>query len=258
MKVENLTVEYQKASLGLDKHAPRISWKLQDNRRNAGQSAYQIQVGRDEKFEDLMWDTGKVLSEQSVQLSYGGPALEKFEKYYCRVRVWDSNDGVTDWCEPAEFEMAMISWKDWEASWITPEYDYTAPKTACPIIRKEFQVRKKVIKARVYVTAKGLYELRLNGEKVGKDFLTPGWTSYNKRTLYQVYDVTDMLLDGANAIGATIGSGWYKGELGWRSRRNLYGGREALILELHLYYEDGTKEKILSDSSWQSSIQVSS
>lgn len=255
MKVENLTVEYQKASLGLDKHAPRISWKLQDNRRNAGQSAYQIQVGRDERFEDLMWDTRKVQSEQSVQLSYEGPALEKFEKYYCRVRAWDNNDGVTDWCEPAEFEMAMISWKDWEASWITPEYDYTAPKTACPIIRKEFQVRKKVAKARVYVTAKGLYELRLNGEKVGKDFLTPGWTSYNKRTLYQVYDVTDMLLDGANAIGATIGSGWYKGELGWRSRRNLYGGREALILELHLYYEDGTKEKILSDSSWQSSYR---
>ena len=157
MKVENLTVEYQKSSLGLDKHAPRISWKLQDNRRNAGQSAYQIQVGRDKQFENLMWDTRKVLSEQSVQLNYEGPALEKFEKYYCRVRAWDNNDGVTDWCEPAEFEMAMMSWKDWEASWITPEYDYTAPKTACPIIRKEFQVRKKVAKARVYVTAKGLY-----------------------------------------------------------------------------------------------------
>ena len=102
---------------------------------------------------------------------------------------------------------------------------------------------------------KGVYELRLNGEKVGEDFLTPGWTSYNHRTLYQTYDVTSQVRQGANAIGATIGSGWYKGELGWRSRRNLYGGREALILELHVDYEDGTSDVILTDANWKSSYR---
>ena len=148
-----------------------------------------------------------------------------------------------------------MDFNEWEGDWITPEYDFQAPKTACPILRREFCLKGQIRQARAYVTAKGDYELYINGSKAGDAFLTPGWTSYNKRLLYQTYDVTDLLAQGENAVGAMIGSGWYKGELGWRSRRNLYGGREALILEIHVEYEDGTKEKILSDASWKSSYR---
>lgn len=255
MKVQEVTIEYQRNPLGLDTPKPRIAWKLLSSRRGCFQSAYQIQVSKEREFLDCVWDTGKVESKQSIQVEYQGKALESFSKYALRVRSFDERGEGTPWSETAFFETALMSYKDWEADWITPEYDFQAPKTACPILRKEFQVSRKVKKARVYVTTKGLYELRLNGKKVGRDYLTPGWTSYNKRMLYQTYDVTGDIRAGGNAIGVTIGSGWYKGELGWRSRRNLYGGREALILELHLTYEDGTKEKVLSDGSWQSSYR---
>lgn len=255
MIIQEITVEYQRNPIGLDTRKPRFSWKLCSEDQGVFQSAYRIQVSRDHVFKNIIWDTGKKESDQSVLVEYSGEELEKFTRYFWRVMSWDQNGKESDWSETGFFEMAMLSWKDWEADWITPDYDYTAPKTACPIMRKEFRTDRKVAKARVYVTAKGLYELRMNGQKVGKDYLTPGWTSYNKRTLYQIYDVTELVKEGGNAIGATIGSGWYKGELGWRSRRNFYGGREALILELHLYYEDGSKEKILSDGTWQSSYR---
>lgn len=255
MNIQEITVEYQQNPIGLDVRKPRFSWKLNSEKYGVFQSAYRIQVSRDSAFQSLIWDTGKTESDQSVLIEYSGEELEKFTGYFWRVKTWDQDGAEWEWSETGYFEMAMMSWKDWEADWITPDYDYAAPKTACPILRKEFWTDKKVIKARVYATAKGLYELRLNGQKVGKDYLTPGWTSYNKRTLYQIYDVTEMVEQGGNAIGVTIGSGWYKGELGWRSRRNLYGGREALILELHLYYEDGTQEKILSDDTWQSTYR---
>lgn len=255
MEIQNLTVEYQENPIGLDSKTPRFAWKLFCKEQNTFQSAYQIQVSKDRMFKELVWDTGKIDSGESIQIEYQGELLTSFTEYYWRANVWDEAGRESGWSETGFFETAMMSWEDWEADWITPEYDFTAPKTACPVLRKEFRMEKKIKKARIYVTAKGLYELRLNGEKVGRDFLTPGWTSYNKRTLYQIYDVTDMIREGGNAVGASIGSGWYKGELGWRSRRNLYGGREALIMELHLTYEDGTTEKILTDGSWQSSYR---
>ncbi|MDO4272371.1 MAG: family 78 glycoside hydrolase catalytic domain [Eubacteriales bacterium] len=256
MRIYDVTVEYQRNPLGLDVRVPRFSWKLESKEKGDFQKAYQIQISRLENFQVCdCWDTGKVISGDSVQVEYAGEPLEKFTLYYIRVKVWDEKGQESEWSDTAQFETAMLSCEDWSADWITPDYDYTAPKTACPVLRKEFETDRKVKRARVYVTAKGLYELRLNGKKVGSDFLTPGWTAYNKRTMYQTYDVTDMIAEGGNAIGATIGSGWYKGELGWRSRRNLYGGREALILELHLTYEDGGKDIIVTDDTWQSTYR---
>lgn len=255
MKINDVTIEYTQNPIGLDTLCPRFAWKLQSGKRGCCQSAWQIMVARDEEFARCVWNSGMQKSRKSAQIAYAGEPLEKFTRYYVRIKAWDEGGRETEWSETAFFEMSMLSYQDWTAEWITPEYDFTAPKTACPILRKEFKIPGKVEKARVYVTAKGLYELRLNGRKVGRDYLTPGWTVYDKRLMYQTYDVTEMLKEGGNAIGAVIGNGWYQGELGWRSRRNLYGGREALILELHMTLADGTSMKILSDGSWQSSYR---
>lgn len=255
MQVVNTTVEYRTNPLGIDVEFPRFSWKVTEEGRNRYQTAYQIQTARDPLFTQPMWDTGRRDGGCSVLVPYEGDKLLSCTRYYYRIRVWNQDGEESGWSETAWFETAMFDYQEWKADWITPEYDFQAPKTACPIIRTEFQLEKPVREARIYVTAKGTYELRLNGEKVGEDYLTPGWTSYNKRTLYQTYDVTSMLCQGGNAVGAMIGSGWYKGELGWRSRRNLYGGREALILELHILYEDGSRENLVSDGTWKSSYR---
>lgn len=253
MKIAQITIETRKQPLGLDALSPRISWISQSDATGVNQQAYRVRVATDEQMTALVWDTGRVESDQSVLLPYAGKPLASRTLYHVNVQVWLDNGETAS--AQTTFETAFLHWTDWQAQWITPEYDFQAPKTACPIIRREFTLTGPVRRARVYVTAKGVYELRLNGEKVGEDFLTPGWTSYNHRTLYQTYDVTSQVRQGANAIGATIGSGWYKGELGWRSRRNLYGGREALILELHVDYEDGTSDVILTDANWKSSYR---
>lgn len=255
MRIVNTYVEYRENPLGIDVEKPRFSWILEDERRDSFQEAYQIQTSADDEFGNILWDTGRIHSCDSIQIPYGGEPMKSRKRYYYRIKVWNHKWEESEWSKTSWWETAFMDYQEWNADWITPEYDFQAPKSACPVMRTEFQLSKKVKEARVYVTAKGVYELRLNGNKVGEDFLTPGWTSYNKRILYQTYDVTKMLQTGNNAIGAVIGSGWYKGELGWRSRRNLYGGREALILELHVTFEDGTSQEILSGPDWTSSYR---
>ena len=254
MKITRITIENRERPLDIDVLAPRISWVNESDARGARQEGYRIVVAKDEALSDVVWDTGAVASPESVQIPYAGAALETRSSYWVQLEVW-MNDGESARAR-SSFETAFMDWQDWRADWITPEYDFQASKTACPILRKEFKLPDKPVKrARIYATAKGIYELQLNGRRVGDACLTPGWTSYNRRTLYQTYDVTEQVTGGANAIGAQIGSGWYKGELGWRGRRNLYGGREALILELHVEYADGETVAILSDGSWKSSYR---
>lgn len=255
IRIVNTYVEYRENPLGIDVEKPRFSWILEEEERDSRQESYQIQTAADTEFRQICWDTGRISCDNSIQIPYSGEPLKSRKRYYYRIKVWNSRGMESGWSKTAWWETAFMDYREWKADWITPEYDFQAPKSACPVMRTEFQLTKKVQEARVYVTAKGVYELRLNGKKVGEDFLTPGWTSYNKRILYQTYDVTEMLKTGNNAIGAVIGSGWYKGELGWRARRNLYGGREALILELHVTYEDGSTQEILSGPSWISSYR---
>lgn len=251
MNIRQILIEYAEKPIGLDTPHPRLSWLVENDRRGARQTAYRIQVATDAAMEHPVWDTGRVASGESNLISYEGAPLTPCTRYHVGVEIWD--DAGEHAAAKTTFETAILEPGQWQGRWITPDYDYRAPKNAAPILRHGFQVHGPVTRARVYATAKGLYELRLNGQKVGEDFLTPGWTSYNKRILYQTYDVTSMLLDGENAIGVTIGPGWYQGEVGWRSRRNFYGGRAALLLELHIEYADGTKDVVCSDRTWRSS-----
>ena len=121
------------------------------------------------------------------------------------------------------------------------------------MLRREFKLSGPVERARAYVTSHGLYELHLNGQRVGDDLFTPGWTSYNKRLQYQTYDVAPLLKTGANVVGAVLGNGWYRGDLGWQDRRNLYGSRLGLLAQIEITYKDGRREVIGTDQGWKAS-----
>jgi alpha-L-rhamnosidase len=152
--------------------------------------------------------------------------------------------------------MGLLEPSDWKAAWIEPGLteDVTKPGPV-PMVRHAFTLRGPVARARAYVTSLGLYEMQLNGQRVGDDLLTPGWTSYNKRLQYQVYDVTPLLKAGANAVGVYLGSGWYRGDLaGWIGRRNVYGDRSALLLQMNVTYKDGRQETVGTDASWKAAM----
>jgi alpha-L-rhamnosidase len=176
------------------------------------------------------------------------------------VRVWDEGDETSE-SPSAWWEMGLLDSSNWHADWITPDgdEDISRPHTG-PLLRRQFQVENNLVSARIYATSLGLYELHLNGQKVGDAVLTPGWTSYDHRLQYQTYDVTEQLLDGENVLGAMLGDGWYRGYLGFVSDRNLYGDRLALLVQLHLVYGDGRSQIITSDEQWRAApgpIQMS-
>ena len=251
MQITRTTVEYQENPLGLDVAAPRFSWKLEQSGCGKRQSAYRICVHKENQEEVPVWDTGKVYSDASIQIPYSGEPLESCTKYIYRVMVWDQDDVATDWSEEGSFETAFLQNCLWQASWICPEGN--APgQSVCPAFRKLFAVSREVKKARLYISGKGIYEAYINGEKVGEDYFAPGWTSYHKRIQYQTYDITRFLQNGDNALGVWMGNGWYKGEIGWNGRRDIYGDRLELIAQLHIQFADGTEQIIKTDDTWES------
>lgn len=251
--VAALSTEHRSDPLGLDTPAPRLSWQLRATRRGVMQSAYQIRVARSAEAlaegSELLWDSGKQVSDESVLRPYGGPALESGQRYWWQVRAWDEHGEATAWSAPAWWEMGLLKAADWSAQWIEPEAGQETGGPA-PLLRKEFRLHGGLRSARAYITSHGLYELYLNGRRVGADLFTPGWSSYDRRLAYQSYDVTDLLNEGANAAGVMLGDGWYRGRIA-RGKEH-YGDRLGLLLELRLRYADGSEERIVSDSSWKS------
>jgi len=219
------------------------------------QTAYEIRVA--DFPENLgkktaqIWSSGKIESDKSINVQYDGPVLKSMRRAYWHVRVWDNSGKVSAWSEPAFWETGILKPELWTASWITlPNEVKTKNSKPAHYYRNEFSVNKKVSTARVYVTSFGLYELYLNGEKVGDELFTPGWTSYNKRLQYQTYDVTSMLKE-KNAIGAIVGDGWFRGTI---ARNLCYGDKLALLLQLQIFYVDGTSETITTDKSWKVNV----
>jgi alpha-L-rhamnosidase len=252
----HLRCEYKADPIGIDSPSPRLGWRLESDGRGVAQTAYRIQVARDAakwKKKDVLWDTGKVASDRSVHVPYEGPALESGRRYSWRVRVWDEDGRASKWSAPASFEMGLLHPADWQGDWVSPaaKGDNSQPQPA-PMLRGTFSVDGKVESARAYVTSLGLYELELNGRRVGDQVFTPGWTSYNNRLQYQTYDVTAHLQRGENVVGATLGDGWYRGYMGWGEARNLYGDRLALLCELRITHADGRVQIVGSDESWKS------
>jgi alpha-L-rhamnosidase len=255
VSVVALRVEYQSNPVTIDSPKPRFSWQVQDERRGAVQTNYQIQVAHTERelnSSRLVWDSGKVPSAESIQCVYEGTPLQSAQRYYWHVRVWDGTGQASSWSATSSWEMGLLQPADWKASWIEPDLkeDVSQPGPA-PMLRGVFKTKGKVREARAYVTSHGLYELHLNGQRVGDQLFTPGWTSYNKRLQYQTYDVTNLLQNGDNVAGAILGNGWYRGNIGFGGQRNFYGDRLALLLQINVTYVDGSQEIFGSNDKWR-------
>ncbi|HEY7394919.1 MAG TPA: glycoside hydrolase family 78 protein, partial [Gemmatimonadaceae bacterium] len=193
-------------------------------------------------------------SDESVNLAYAGPALVPGKRYTWRVRVWDDKGHVSEWSAPAYWETGLMGAANWKAKWIEPDLpEDTTRSNPSPLLRTAFILNAPIASARLYVTAHGLYEIQINGKRVGDQVLAPGWTSYDSRLQYQTYDVTALLKRGANAVGATLGDGWYRGRLAWETRRNTYGKHVALLAQIVVRYTNGREQIIGTDNSWKAS-----
>ncbi|HTZ76045.1 MAG TPA: family 78 glycoside hydrolase catalytic domain, partial [Candidatus Aquilonibacter sp.] len=254
LAAKNLRCEYTVDPLGIDVTKPRLSWELSSSERGVMQTSYEIRVGLAPELEagKVIWDSGKQASDESNQIEYGGPALESGRIYYWQVRVADNHGHLSDWSNTARWEMGLLTAADWKAKWITPDLPEDEKKSnPSPLLRREFSVKRKVQRARLYATAMGLYELSLNGNRVGDSYFTPGWTAYDFRYQYQTYDVTTLVKSGANCLGAMLGDGWFRGRMTWDQKRNSYGKKLALLAQLVITYADGTQEIIGSDDKFR-------
>ena len=256
LEVIALRTEYKENPVGIDVRKPRLSWQIQSAARGVTQSAYEIRVATSEpglqSARGVVWDSGRVASSDSIHRVYEGPPLQSAHRYYWQVRSWTADGQASDWSAPASWETGLLAPSDWRASWIEPDLkeDVSKPGPA-PMLRREFKLAGPIERARAYVTAHGLYEMQLNGRRVGDEVFTPGWTSYGRRLQYQTYDVTDLLKPGANAVGVLLGSGWYRGEIGFTNQRNRYGKKVALLLQIDVTYKNGRTETIGTDASWK-------
>ena len=243
MRLYDFRTEYRENPIGLTEKAPRFSWKIESQEKDTLQTAYEIKV-TDEKG-NIVWNSGKKASDQSVLISYEGETLADEMLYKVEVSVADNHGNVES--IGGTFETGIFDNAEFIAKMITS--DFPEEETACPVFGKTFAIDKKVKKARLYATAHGVYEVTLNGQTVGDYRMAPGWTSYHNRLQYQIYDVTEQLVE-ENKIAITVGNGWYKGILGFYCQPNQYGTQVGAFAELHVEYEDGSKEVIATDETW--------
>ncbi len=255
--VKNLRCEYKVDPMGIDVRKPRLSWELASAEKGVLQTNYEVRVAASEpelSKGKVIWGSGKQASDQSIQIEYAGPALESRKIYYWQVRAGDNHGHLSEWSKAAHWEMGLLEASDWKAKWISPNIAEDETKSnPSPLLRREFAVKKKVERARLYATAMGLYEIAVNGKRVGDEYFTPGWTAYDFRYQYQTYDVTNLVKSGENCLGAMLGDGWFRGRTGWEGKRNNYGKNLALLAQLMITYADGTQEIVGSDEKWKAS-----
>lgn len=237
MKAVRLRTEYLNDPIGIDLRHPRLFWNCEGGKK---QTAYRITTEH--------WDSGKVKS-CSMRAEYP-MELHSRERVNWTVTLWDEN-GEAGEPQSAFFEMGLLGPFEWKAQWITGNYT-VHKKERYPVdcFRKAFAIEKQVASARLYATACGLYEAKLNGKKIGDFCLAPGYTDYRKRVQYQTYHVTELLHSGGNELTAFLADGWYRGSCGAWGRKNQYGTETKLLLQLEITYADGTTETIGTDRTW--------
>jgi alpha-L-rhamnosidase len=248
--VAEVSCNYKQGTIGTVQ-IPQIGWIIESDKKNVRQKSYQIQVAGDEDFNEILYDSKEVFSDQSNHVLLPELKLSSCTRYYYRVRLSDCDGERSEFSKTDFFETAFLKEDDWKAKFITADTAEDAQLSDARLFRTTFEIQKPIKSARAYVTALGLYEFYLNGKKVTDAVLTPGWTEYNSRVLYQTYDVTELIKTGENVAGAHVGAGWYKGSMGYIRIRNIYGDRTAFLCQIQIEYEDGTKDMVLSDEAWK-------
>ena len=249
--IAELRFEHCRDALGIGTAQPRLSWIVETATEAWWQSGYELEAR--EPDGQLINQTGRVDSDESVLVPWPFAPLASRQRVAVRVRVWGRDGQASPWSDPVPVEAGLLQPDAWNTRFVSPDWDEdtTRPQPAS-LLRREFTLRPGVAHARLYVTALGVYEAEINGRTVGDHVLDPGWTSYNHRLRYQTFDVTAMLSEGRNAIGAILGEGWFRGRLGFGSgRRNIYGDQAALLVQLEINYADGTTDTIVTDEHWR-------
>ena len=245
----DLKCEHLINPLGIDSPQPRFTWKLYPGQGH--RQGFSIEVSLDKNFDTVIWDSGMTASPLNLAV-YQGPELHPFTRYWWRVKVYAAS-GKETVSQPAEFETGMMGMQNWQGSWIS-DYNSREHKPA-PYFRKEFKVGRKVRSARAYIAVGGLYELYVNGEKIGNHRLDPMYTRYDRRNLYVTHDVTGQIQEGVNAVGVLLGNGWYNHQSGavWDFDNAPWRNRPAFCMDIRIEYEDGGTEVVTTDLSWRTS-----
>ncbi len=267
IKVTNLKSNFQQSVF--------FSWQIQSDQRSQVQSAYEIWVSDSpenlKKTTKLIWNSGKVKSGQSNLVQATELALKPAQTYWWRVKVWNQENQESEWSEAAVFRTGLFQGSDWKkAQWIGYEElpaekrvvpgvhgngndlgDKCVDRPVIPLFRKEFEVDRKIKEATLYITGLGQYEASINGQKVGNSFLSPGWTNYDKTILYNTYDVTSLLKQGKNAIGAIVGNGFYNINRERYRKLVIAWGNPKLIGQLRIRFTDGTEQILVTGPDWK-------
>lgn len=242
MKAINLKTEYLINPIGIDIRHPRLFWNCEGGTK---QTAYRIVAKTDEQ---IVWDSGKITSE-SMHADYPNDLASR-QRVEWNVTLWDENDSEGESSETVFFETGLLSASDLMAKWISGNYRVNKKKRyPVDCFKKEFAARN-VAKARLYITACGLYEALVNGKRVGDFVLAPGHTDYTKRIQLQTYDVTELLENGENVITVELSDGWYRGSCGAWGLRNQYGTQTKLYAQLEITDKSGNKTVIGTDQTW--------
>ncbi len=250
LSVHHLHCEHLLDPLGLGVPVPRLSWHLTSEERGQCQAAYQILVAS--SLENLradrgdLWDSGRTEGRTSVLIPYAGLPLGSRQRCFWKVRSWDARGEASGWSSAASWEMGLLRPEDWQAHWIGLDWklDAVHPEVLMParLLRRRISLPSKVIRARLYVSARGVYQASLNGVRIGNEELAPGWTDYDVRVQYQTHDVTALLHQGDNVLGALVGDGWYCGHVGFlqvnRPNRH-YGSVPQFLAQLEVELENG-------------------
>ncbi|MFK4805997.1 family 78 glycoside hydrolase catalytic domain [Microbacterium sp. ZW CA_36] len=243
-------IEHHREPLGIGEPMPRLSWRVASAPSGWRQTAYSVEVDRGGDVTTYVVD-----SPEQVLVDWPADPLRSREIVTVRIAVRGADGAWSAASVPTVLEAGLLEPGDWSARPVgafrneNPHSDERRPS----LVRRAFEVRDDIVRARLYATAHGVYEAELNGERVGADTLSPGWTVYGSRLRYYTYDVTDLVRPGVNALGAWLGDGWYRGRLGWRGGfRNVYGYDQSFLGQLELTYADGSREVVATDVSWRS------
>ncbi len=240
----NLLCEGKANPMGIDVIQPRFSWWVNEGL----QAGYEIRVTTEG---DVVWESGKVDGDASIWVEYEGKPLNSRRRYEWQVRTWNEKGAASEWSEPAWFEMGLLEQDEWRADWIGHPERTTLRSVPPVYLRKDFELEGGVKRARLYISARGIFEASLNGERVGEDIFAPGWTDYAKRNQYMSYDVTAMLKDGENAMGIILADGWHNGNLMWQGMKNWYGTDTSILAQLEIQTEAGAQLFICTDGTWK-------